>query len=85
MKKNSKISPLKHPPCLSGFNTQPQYDSCAILYLYFFFTRLLLSVPDRQQGTQEQLHLYLLPVWYAGHPAQHVTGAVGTDLGRAML
>lgn len=36
MKKNSKISPLKHPPCLSGFNTQPQYDSCAILYLYFF-------------------------------------------------
>lgn len=54
-------------------------------YILIFFTRLLLSVPDRQQGTQEQLHLYLLPVWYAGHPAQHVTGAVGTDLGRAML
>lgn len=48
-------------------------------------SRLLLSVPDRQQGPQEQLHLYLLPVWYAGHPAQHVTGAVGTDPGRAVL
>lgn len=35
-KKNSKISPLKHPPCLSGFNTQPRSDSCVILYLYFF-------------------------------------------------
>ena len=51
----------------------------------FFWNRLLLSVPGRQQSSQEQLHLYLLPVWNAGHPAQHVTRAAGPDRVRALL